>query len=189
MIKTIGYIVISINFLAGALAAIVDEQTVHWYYFIITIILGIVGIALIRRSNKYSFQTEDKLVFNIKNIEESLNRIVENMKKLNEEKKSIHPNNVRHRIDELFPEDLSIFVDARESISHFYGLQAYTHVMSDFAAGERYLNRVWSASADGYVDEVITYLERAQTQFEEAYKELLNLRSMKGPVPGNRVTS
>ncbi len=66
---------------------------------------------------------------------------------------------VQHRIDELFPGDLNTFVEARETIPHVYGLQAYADVMSHFAAGERYLNRVWSASADGYVDEVRTYLE------------------------------
>lgn len=175
--KTIGYIVISISFLAGTLTTVLDEQNVYWNYFIATLILGIVGISLIHLSQKRLSQTKDKLTFNIKNIEESLNRIVNNIKNLNEEKRSIHPGEVRHRIDELFPEDLKSFADARESISHLYGLQAYTDVMSDFAAGERYLNRVWSASADGYVDEVFTYLERAQNQFEEAHKQLWNLRS------------
>jgi len=41
-------------------------------------------------------------------------------------------------------------------------------VMSAFAAGERYINRVWSASTDGYVEEVRSYLERATQQFREA---------------------
>jgi hypothetical protein len=41
--------------------------------------------------------------------------------------------------------------------------------MSAFAAGERYINRVWSASTDGYVDEVCNYLDRATQQFREAW--------------------
>ncbi len=40
--------------------------------------------------------------------------------------------------------------------------------MSAFAAGERYINRVWSASADSYIDEVMLYLDKAQVQFIEA---------------------
>ncbi len=40
--------------------------------------------------------------------------------------------------------------------------------MSAFAAGERYINRVWSASTDGYEDEVRRYLERALNQFIDA---------------------
>ena len=64
--------------------------------------------------------------------------------------------------------DLDVFVDNRESISHAFGLQAYADVMSAFATGERYLNRCWSASTDGYVDEVHAYLGRAHAQFDEA---------------------
>ncbi len=47
-------------------------------------------------------------------------------------------------------------------------LQGYADVMSAFAAGERYINRVWFASTDGYVDEVRGYLDRATQQFREA---------------------
>ncbi len=50
---------------------------------------------------------------------------------------------------------------------HVFGIQNYADVMSNFAAGERYINRVWSASTDGYVDEVRMYLERARAQFTE----------------------
>ncbi len=44
--------------------------------------------------------------------------------------------------------------------------------MSDFAAGERYLNRVWSASADGYVEEAKSYIHRALIQFQHARTKL-----------------
>jgi len=60
------------------------------------------------------------------------------------------------------------FANARESMKHVFGLQNYADVMSAFAAGERYVNRVWSASTDGYVDEVRNYLNRATEQFREA---------------------
>ena len=48
---------------------------------------------------------------------------------------------------------------ANGSVNPIYPLQAYTDVISYFASGDRYLNRVWSASADGYIDEVTTYLD------------------------------
>ena len=51
---------------------------------------------------------------------------------------------------------------------HLFGLQPYADIMSAFAAGERYINRVWSASTDGYVDEVKMYLTKAHDQFIEA---------------------
>ena len=46
-----------------------------------------------------------------------------------------------------------------------FGLQAYADVMSDFASAERYLNRAWSASTDGYIDEVMRSLDRSREQF------------------------
>lgn len=97
------------------------------------------------------------------------------MTRLNAEKQSINAYDMRHRVDELFSEDLTTFVEARESLAHAYGLQVYANVMSHFASGERYLNRVWSASADGYVDEITAYLDKAQVQFAEALDNIRQL--------------
>jgi hypothetical protein len=79
-------------------------------------------------------------------------------------------------IDRLFREDLNNFADARESMIHVFGIQDFAEVMSNFAAGERYINRVWSASVDGYVDEVNLYLERALNQFVEAQEHFYELK-------------
>ena len=64
------------------------------------------------------------------------------------------------------------FADARESLVHLFSLQTYADIMSEFAAGERYVNRVWSASTDGYEDEARDYLEKAALQFREAGRQL-----------------
>ena len=67
----------------------------------------------------------------------------------------------------------------RESIGHAYGLQSYADVMTHFATAERYLNRCWSASTDGYIDEVHTYLTRARDQFTQAL-DLLRTHTTQG---------
>lgn len=69
------------------------------------------------------------------------------------------------------------FVEARESIAHACGMQAYAEIMSHFAAGERYLNRVWSCAADGYIDEAHTFVSRSYRQFEEARAKLRALQA------------
>ena len=92
--------------------------------------------------------------------------------RLDGEKKDLHPFDVHPRIDALFPQELNTFVEARKSIAHVYGLQAYAAVMNEFAAGERYLNRVWSASVDCYIDDVQEYLGRAREQFVRAREVL-----------------
>jgi hypothetical protein len=52
--------------------------------------------------------------------------------------------------------------------------------MSNFVAGERYINRVWSASADGYDEEATAYLRKAEARFTEA--ETLLTKAAQGPV-------
>ena len=63
-------------------------------------------------------------------------------------------------------------MDARESLAHVHSLQVYADVMSHFSSGERYLNRVWSASADGYDGEARRYLGKAEAQFRAASQQL-----------------
>jgi hypothetical protein len=81
-------------------------------------------------------------------------------------------------IDHTFRDDIHDFVDARESIAHTSGMQAYADVMSHFAAGERYLNRVWSCAADGYVDEAHAFIGHSHEQFEIALTRLEALVSV-----------
>ncbi|HEC04470.1 MAG TPA: hypothetical protein ENI81_13125 [Phycisphaerales bacterium] len=181
MMKNIGYLMITLGFLAGALTAVVDKEQIRWDYFALALIAGAAGVALVRTSGKMENRHEGKLASNMQAVETSLDRIVKNMTGLNAEKASINTYDVRHRIDELFTDDLNTFVEARESIAHAHSLNAYADVMSSFAAGERYLNRVWSASTDGYVDEVNTYLDRAQGQFAESHQKVCQLKANTPP--------
>ena len=103
--------------------------------------------------------------------------MVKKVTQLNLEKSGINTYDIRHRIDELLVDDLTAFADGREAIGHKYGLQQYADIMSHFAAGERYINRVWSASADGYIDEVNTYIGKAEEQFSEAFSRLEQLQA------------
>jgi hypothetical protein len=170
--KILGYILITVGFLAGALAAILDQEHVRWNYFTGALAVGVAGIFCARAGHRRVHASEERLNENICSVETALEKIVANITQLNSQKESINTYDVRHKIDELFLEELNIFVDARKSIAHIYGLSAYGDVMSSFAAGERYLNRVWSASADGYIDEVNTYIIKAREQFAESLDKI-----------------
>ena len=175
--KKIGLLLITIGFLAGSLASVIEIEKVKWTYFIISIAVGIVGVILAHIGHKKIHTSEETLSKNITSIELSLENIVKNITDLNSQKDSINTYDVRFKIDELFPDDLTAFIDARHSISHVFGLVAYGEIMSSFAAAERYLNRVWSASADGYIDEVNTYIERAREQFTESLEKIKSLKN------------
>lgn len=173
--KQIGLLLISVGFLAGSLAAIVDTDHVRWGYFSAALAVGIAGVFVARSGHHKIHKSEEKLSENVRIVETSLANIVRNINTLDSEKQDINTYDVRFRIDELFLDDLAGFVGARESIAHRYGLTTYGQIMSSFAAGERYLNRVWSASADGYIDEVNTYIEKARDQFTESLKRVRDL--------------
>ena len=168
---------VTIGFIAAALASVLDENAVRWLWYVPALIVGAAGVAAIRVDDARQTKTEHHVASRIETVEGCLERIASNIKKLNAEKHSINTYDMHHRIDELFVDDLEMFVDARESIAHRYGLAAYGDIMSGFAAGERYLNRVWSASADGYIDEVNSFLDKAQLQFVESLDKIHRLKT------------
>ena len=75
-------------------------------------------------------------------------------------------------IDVELADDLREFADGRDSITAEHGLAVFAEVMTQFAAGERAINRAWCAAADRYVDEAATCVERAVMFFHEAKREL-----------------
>lgn len=166
--KWIGFLMVTVGFVGAALASVVDQSAIQWMWYIPALAVGVAGVVMIRIDHARQHKTEHHVAANIETIEGSLTRIAANIDKLNADKHSIDTYDVRHKIDELFMDDLEQFVDARQSIVHRYGLTAYGEIMGSFAAGERYLNRVWSASADGYIDEVNEYLQKAKDQFAES---------------------
>lgn len=172
-----GIILLGIGFIAGTLVTVIDAETVRWVPFITATFVGIFGIVLIKMSIKKEARSAEAVTNNIRHVETSIARIVKNLKELNEKREEINTYDVRHKVDELFLEDLTAFVGARESISHTYGVRTYADVMSHFAAGDRYLNRVWCASADGYIDEVNEYLGKSLEQFEDSQKKLLSCKA------------
>jgi len=178
VIKTVGYVLITIGFLAGALVAVqTAENHVSLTYFVPAFLAGVLGVVLARIGIRQASRDAGSLKANMVNIDTSLERIVTNIRRLDGEKQSINAYDFHGKIDELFPDDLLTFVEARESIGHIHGLAAYAAVMNEFAAGERYLNRVWSSSIDGYIDEIHEYLPRSAEQFVEAQRKLRSYTS------------
>jgi hypothetical protein len=183
----LGFLLVVVGFLAGALASVVDETAVRWNWFIPAMAVGFVGVALVRLGRRREVRAAERLTSNMRALQDSLGRIAQNMTRLNAEKQSLDPYEVRHRLEELFADDLNTFVTARESIAYSFGLPAYADVMSSFAAGERYLNRAWCASADGYVDEIHQYLGGAQEQFASSLDKVLALQTAPRPQSGGAV--
>lgn len=169
--KKLSFIFVAIAFVAGAYLTSLDEKTVQWSYFIPVIVLGFLGAIFYKRTANLEAKEGDLLQSNKQVLILSMNRILTNLEMLNGKKENIPTYEMRFEIDKLFREDLLNFADARDSMKHLFGIQHFADIMSSFAAGERYINRVWSASTDGYVDEVLLYVGRAHDQFKHAQSE------------------
>jgi len=166
--KTLALLLVIASFLAGAFLSSLDPQAVNWSFMAPTLGVGLIGLWLHRRAAHGEMRAGHRLADNIQVLGSSLDNIRRNLDAVCARGDDLPVYEARFEIDRLFREDLSRFAEARESMIHVFGMQNYADVMSNFAAGERYINRVWSASTDGYVDEVRMYLERAREQFREA---------------------
>ena len=172
-LRYLGYLLITVGFLGGSFEVVRQVEGVDTASFLVWLSVGIVGVIVAQRARKAEATDVEVITTNVRAIETSLEALSSEARRLNEEKAGISVYDLRHRIDERFMADLVRFVDS-------YGLKAYAEVMNRFAAGERSLNRVWSASTDGYVDETSNYLEKAATHFAEALATFRTIKATGG---------
>lgn len=165
--KSTGFFLLVAGFLVGAYATALDVEGVNWVLFVLAAVAAIAGIVMVKRAESAHAQSETVLETNRNELRQSLDNVVRDLQKMTTTSEQ-EGEALRAEIDDRLREDLRRFADARESMVHLFGLQAYADIMSSFAAGERYINRVWSASVDGYDKEAETYLRKAARQFADA---------------------
>ena len=176
--KNLGYLLLAGGFLAGAFATSLDVQNVDWIMFAIAAGAAIIGLIVFKLQASAHARSDAVLETNRGELRESIENIGRDLGEIVQDE-GAQGAVLREAIDMKLRTDLRRFADARESMVHLFGLQTYADIMSSFAAGERYINRVWSASADGYDDEAATYLVKAAEQFADAREQLQ--QALQGP--------
>ncbi len=166
--KIVGYVLLFGGFLVAAYSTALDTQLTNWTYFIPAAIGAIAGVMIIKRLDRGEARSEHVLTANRAELRDSLSNIIRDLEQINSDSQALSAIELRDAIDDKLRNDLRRFADARESLVHLYGLQVYADIMSDFAAGERYVNRVWSAAADDYDAEAWTYVGKALSRFRDA---------------------
>ena len=166
-----GYLLLIAGFLGGAFATALDTQSTDWSLFWPAAVIALAGVIMIKRQTRGAARSEAVLTGNRAELSDSLHNIVTLLDELIA-RGAEDGAALRDAIDDRLRVDLQRFADARESLIHLFSLQTYADIMSEFAAGERYVNRVWSASADGYDQEASDYLRRAGEQFRDASAQL-----------------
>jgi hypothetical protein len=184
-LKSFGVILLSTGFLGSAFLGVIEAdsagkewQTIPWGWYSLTFVTGVIGVIILRMSGQAASTLTHKLDADLATLTQSLAHVVERLGALVRQQNQVSVYDVHDRIDDELALELGRFADAREAIIHLYGLQPYADLMSHFALAERNINRAWSASADGYVDEVWKCLSMAQYEMGVAKETLMGLRDM-----------
>jgi hypothetical protein len=178
--KRIGLSLIVLAFLAGAWYAVLDPVTLPWTPFLVVLGFGFVGAGLVWWAKRSHHGSEEVVRRNTAQLHTSLDAIVAEVEGLTADAGQMDVYEVHRAIDRRVLDHLNDFVSFRDTMKVAYGLPGFAAVMGPYAGGERYLNRVWSASADGYIDEVNAYLTKAHEQFEIALGRMTDLRESVG---------
>lgn len=165
-----GQVLLWIGFLGGAFFSVLRLEdpdaawsTIPWGYYGVSALVGIGGVVLLRLDKAAQAVSSESAGAELTAVQESLSKVSEQVTNLRSNLDNMSCEDVLDYIDEECAPLLAEFADGRMSISNRFGTKRYAEVMTEFASGERYLNRAWSAAADGYVDEVDASVGHANT--------------------------
>ncbi|MGB0759351.1 MAG: hypothetical protein ACPGPS_07435 [Rubripirellula sp.] len=172
--KIIGQILMWSGFLGGAFCAVLRAgppegtasgsgwSTIPWLWYLLSVSGGVVGVILLRVAAAKDKQDDGVTEFEYSTVQRSLEEVSNVVVRLCSQAVS-DPRVVVSVIDNECVEPLADFANARQALEKRFGMTIYADVMTEFASAERFLNRAWSAAADGYVDEVEDCLDRANS--------------------------
>ncbi len=148
---------------------------IPWPWFAGSVAVCVVGIVLIRIGNQHGpvdIQEQGTTSASIDQLKSALKQAVAATSGVRKSLENLPPSRITAEIDDQIADHLRTFADGRDEITRHYGLEAFADVMTQFAAGERAINRAWSASADGYFDEADECLQRGEQMLQEALAHL-----------------
>ena len=172
--KLIGQVLLWAGFLCAALASVsrleIAEhpwQTIPWAVYAGSMAVGIVGVVLLRTSAKAEVQHTERVEGEFETLTSSLGILRSKVAELRGNLDEINPHDIVSYIDENCVEHFGDFADARNALVQRFGLQCFADVMTQFASAERFVNRAWSAAADGYINEASESLHRAEDHLNQ----------------------
>lgn len=171
--RTQGLVSLWAGVLLGSFVSVRHTDHIEWWAYAIAAALAGVGVVRLRSSAKAEANEGDRVGRDIGVLHESLATLVDRLDALVGAEAEVEVYDVKDKIDGELAEMLATFADRRESMIAAHGLDRYADVMTAFAGGERLINRAWSASADGYIDEVWPCLQRAAALMHQARDRLV----------------
>lgn len=181
MNRMAGHILLWLGFLVAAFWTCYQLEitnnkwaTIPWAWYGLSMLIGLGGVMILRstaKSFKHDAAINEANYATLENCLVKLNKGVEQLR--GEMKKDVRPSEIVRFIDDELAEPFADFADARQALANRHGLQFFADVMTQFASAERFINRTWSAAADGYIDEVTQCIDQAITHLRKA-QELMS---------------
>ena len=179
MMAILGQILLWVGFLGGSLACVFQLEnedskwsTIPWGMYAAGAAIGIVGVVLLRMDKASKSAASANSESDFETVRTSLETVAQRIAELHTKLGKMTCEDVLQYIDEQCVLPCAEFADGRQVLVNRFGTAVFAAVMTEFASGERYMNRAWSASADGYVDEVEKSVAHANTFFNAAVDEL-----------------
>jgi hypothetical protein len=176
--RILGHVLLWLGVLATSFVSVREATLIDWRWYGAAALVGLVGVVLLRVTAGASASETDKLNAGLEAMRVSLAAVRGQLSELAARPRdpvAYDVYGVKTVIDDQLAPHLATFADAREAMIPIFGIQGYADVMTHFAGGERLVNRAWSASADGYIDEVQVCVERAAGLFDVAYERFTAL--------------
>lgn len=159
-----------------ALIGVVVSKTAFltWHSFFPGLFIAVAGAGLLGMPQKMEHRDEEgvsKKVDPAKCMETVIKIINEiDFAKMN-------PKTIQEKIEDIQLNNLVPFAEARHQFQHDYGVVNFADFFSDFATGERNVNRAWSALVDGYLDETRDSLMKGFASFEQCHEKILKFNA------------
>lgn len=177
----IGQLLLWLGFLGGSFSAVLRTEnaespwsTIPWGMYAGSVLVGVIGVVLLRREKAKQRSESASSDSDLGSVTESLELVSTKVRQLASQLDEMTCEEVLDYIDSECVPHCADFADGRQVIANRFGTAAYAAVMTEFASGERYLNRTWSAAADGYVDEVKLSIGHSNTFMDAAVTCLNN---------------
>jgi len=105
----------------------------------------------------------------------AVDAIRDKVAQLDDAKGTLHPEEIRSRIDHLLGEELFDLTSRNEEVIALVGFNAYAKAWDGVATAERLLARCWSMITDGFAEEGLEELPLARAAIDQAATEFAQL--------------
>ncbi len=131
------------------------------------LVVMIAGIVLKRTTARSRLEVMEEHKGNRQLIDTALSDSIQQVREIEQNLPKSTLDSLHEALEQAISGPITDFIENRQYLIDSFGISGYAHIMTSFAQAERYLNRAWSASADGYMDESATFVQKAVPALQE----------------------